>query len=162
MSLMNRHLVSSASFALLLCVGEAGAAALAPHRAYYDLDIKRLAQGGGISSIKGKLAYEITGSVCDGYAVNYRIANRFAYAEGGTQVIDTQLTSWESGDGLEMDLTQKQYLDAKLTSESRVKVKKPADGKPGDAEVVLPVPKQFQTAADVIFPTAFQVRLIAT
>ncbi len=160
MSLMNRHLVSSASFALLLCVGEAGAAALAPHRAYYDLEVKRLEQGGGISTIKGKLAYEITGSVCDGYAVNYRIANRFAYAEGGIQVIDTQMTSWESGDGLEMDLSQKQFLDAKLTSESRVKVKKPANDRPGDAEAVLPVPKQFQTDAKAIFPTAFQVRLI--
>ena len=114
---MNRHLVSSASF-LLLVATPAAAAPLAPHRAFYDLEIKRLDAGNNISSIKGKLAYEITGSTCDGFAVSYRLANRIVYTEGGAQIIDNQMTSWESGDGLELDITQKQFVDAKLSSES--------------------------------------------
>ena len=66
---MNRPLLSSASFALCFSLAGAQAATLAPHRAFYDLEVRRLEQGNNISTIKGKLAYEITGSACDGYAV---------------------------------------------------------------------------------------------
>ncbi|MCA0434373.1 MAG: cell envelope integrity EipB family protein [Proteobacteria bacterium] len=152
--------LSSASFFLLAFSLGCHAATLAPHRAYYDLEVKRLDSASGIATIKGKLAYEITGSSCEGYAVTYRIANRIGYSEGGAQVIDTQLASWESGDGLQMDVTQKQFLDSRLSSENRVKVIKKAAGTPGQAEIVLPKPKQFETDASAIFPTAFQMRLL--
>lgn len=157
---MNRPLLSSASFALCFSLAGAQAATLAPHRAFYDLEVRRLEQGNNISTIKGKLAYEITGSACDGYAVSYRIANRIVYAEGGSQVIDIQMTSWESGDGLELNLTQKQFVDAKLNSESRIKVKKDAAGKPGKGEIAATASKQFETLATAIFPTQYQLKLI--
>ena len=54
---------------------------LAPHRAFYMLEALRLDDKGGISAISGKLAYEITGNECDGYAVSYRIANRYIQGE---------------------------------------------------------------------------------
>ncbi len=162
---MNRHLFSSASFVLCLMSGglfasAACAANLAPHRAYYDLTTKRLASGKNISSITGKLAYEIRGSACDGYAVSYRIANRILYVEGSAQVIDTHMTSWESGDGLELDLRQKQFVDAKLNSENRIKVKKDAANAPGKGQITTTGTKTFETAATAVFPTQYQLKLI--
>lgn len=56
--------------------------------------------------------------------MSYRVANRIVFTEGGPQVGDTQLTTWESGDGLEFNLTQKQFMNSKLSSESRIKVTK--------------------------------------
>lgn len=158
---MNRINLTSASFAILLClVTAANAVTLAPHRAFYDLEVKRLDQGNNISSIRGKLAYEITGSRCDGYAVNYRIANRIMYNEGQAQLIDTQMTSWESGDGLEIDMTQKQFVDSKLNSESRIKVKKDRPDAAGKGQIITAVTKPFETAPSAVFPTLYQLRLI--
>ncbi len=74
---MNRLALSSASFLLLFSMS-ASAATLQAHRAFYDLEVKRLDAGNNISSVTGKLAYEITGSACEGYAINYRIANRMS------------------------------------------------------------------------------------
>jgi hypothetical protein len=156
---MNRLVLSSASFILLLA-WPAAAATLQAHRAFYDLEVKRMEAGNNISSVTGKLAYEITGSACEGYAINYRIANRIVYAEGGPQVIDSQMTSWESGDGLELDLTQKQYVDSKLNSESRIKVKKASESAPGKGLVTTAETKEFETTPAAIFPTRYQAKLI--
>jgi EipB-like len=157
---MNRLTLTSVITLIACWSAAAHAASLAPHRAFYDLEVKRMEQGNNISTIKGRLAYEITGSSCDGYAVSYRIANRILYAEGGSQLIDTQMSSWESGDGLEMDLTQKQFVDARLSSESRVKVKKEGAGLPGKGEIIAAESKAFETAPMAIFPAQYQLKLI--
>jgi len=156
---MNRLVLSSASFLLLFSL-PAAAATLQAHRAYYDLEVKRLEAGNNISSVTGKLAYEITGSACDGYAINYRIANRIVYAEGGPQVIDSQMTSWESGDGLQLDITQKQYVDSKINSESRIKVKKDSATAPGKGLITTTDSKEFELAPEAVFPTAYQAKLV--
>ncbi len=59
-------------------------------------------------------------------------------------MIDSQLTSWESGDGLELDLTQKQYVDAKINSESRIKVKKASEKEPGKGLITTTDTKEFE------------------
>ncbi len=133
---------------------------LAPHRAYYVLEAARLDNKGGISSIAGKLAYEITGNDCEGYAVNYRIANRYIQGEGSPQTMDIQLTSFESGDGLELNMKQKQFVNANLETESRVKAKKPADGSKGEGELQGKETKTFEIDPDAMFPTAFQKKLM--
>jgi hypothetical protein len=133
---------------------------LAPHRAYYVLEASRLDDKGGISAIAGKLAYEITGNDCEGYAVNYRIANRYVQGEGDPQTMDIQLTSFESGDGLELDMRQKQFVNASLEAESRVKAKKPKDGSKGEGELEGKEKKSFDIDASAIFPTAFQKKLM--
>lgn len=156
---MNRIILSSASFALF-CAAPAWSATLAPHRAYYDLEVKRVETGGNIASVTGKLAFEISGSACDGYAINYRIANRVRSVEGGTQVVDIQMTSWESGDGLQLDVTQKQFTDSRLTSESRIKVAKETAGSPGKGLITKADTQDFETNAAALFPTRYQLELM--
>lgn len=135
-------------------------AQLAPHRAFYVLEASRLDNKGGISAIAGKLAYEITGNDCEGYAVNYRIVNRYVQGEGVPQTMDIQLTSFESGDGLGLDMKQKQFVNASLQSESRVKAKKPGDGSKGAGELEGKESKSFDIDGAAIFPTAFQKKLM--
>lgn len=156
---MNRLVLSSACFFVLLSL-PASAATLQAHRAYYDLEVKRMDPGNTISTVTGKLAYEISGSPCEGYAINYRIANRIVYSEGGPQVIDSQMTSWESGDGLELDLTQKQYVDSKINSESRIKVKKDSASAPGKGLITTTGSKEFEISPSSVFPTQYQANLI--
>ncbi|MFO1034566.1 MAG: DUF1849 family protein [Hyphomicrobiales bacterium] len=130
------------------------------HRAYYDLEVKRIDGNADISTIRGRLAYEITGSTCDGFSVNYRLANRVQYKEGTARVIDTQLTSYESGDGLQLDMTQKQFVDAEMKEETRIKVNKDAEGTTGKGLLTKTDTKTFETVAAALFPTRYQVKLV--
>ena len=86
---LTRWICSAAALSASMAPGLAGQ--LAPHRAFYTLEAARVDDGSGFSQINGKLAYEITGSDCEGYAVSYRIANRYVQAEGQSNVTDTQI-----------------------------------------------------------------------
>jgi hypothetical protein len=157
-----------ATLGKLLCgIGAAGffispvqAVTLASHRAIYDLETTRLDSGSGYTSVQGRLAYELTGSSCDGWAVNYRIANRYVQPEKGEQLLDTQLTTWESGDGLEMNLSQKQFIDSSLDSEERLNVKRPKSGSEAKGVMTLPKELDFTVSPEAVFPSTHQARLL--
>ena len=158
MKLLNQKFLIVAAVAISTV--DAHAAGLASHRAIYNLAISRLDSGSGYSSIEGKLAYELTGSACDGWAVTFRLANRYVQAEKGTQVLDTQLTTWESGDGLEMNLSQKQFVGNSLDSEERLNVKRPKPNTEAKGEMTLPKPLQFTVSPDAVFPSTHMARLL--
>lgn len=138
----------------------ANAVTLASHRAIYDLEISRVDSGSGYSNVEGRLAYELTGSACEGWAVNYRIANRYVQPEKGTQLLDTQLTTWESGDGLEMNLSQKMFIDSNLNTEERLNVKRPKGGTEGKGVMTKPKDLEFTIGSDVLFPSTHQTHLL--
>jgi hypothetical protein len=141
----------------------AGAAtSLAPHRAFYALEAHRIGDTAGITDLSGKLAYEITGNACDGYAVNYRLVNLYSQQGGAPQTVDIRLTSFESGDGTELDLKQKNFVNGKLETEFRVKASKPKDGGEGKGEYSGNETKTFTIAPNILFPTEFQRKLMAS
>ena len=157
-----RHLKSklALSLAFLAVATSLQAATLSSHRAIYDLSTSRLDSGSGYSSVEGRLAYELTGTACDGWAVTYRIANRYVQPEKGTQLLDTQLTTWESGDGLEMNLSQKQFVQGNLDSEERLKVKRPKSSDEATGEMTMPKPLNFTVPPEALFPSTHQVHLL--
>lgn len=138
----------------------AQAVTLASHRAIYDLQVSRVDSGSGYSNVEGRLAYEVTGSACEGWAVNYRIANRYVQPEKAAQLLDTQLTTWESGDGLEMNLSQKQFVDSTLDSEERLNVKRPKAGTEAKGVMTKPKDLEFTLSPDAVFPSTHQTRLL--
>lgn len=160
-SLLTRCFCATALFAIA-APSFAFAANLAPHRAFYVLEADRLDDKGGITAIAGKLAYEITGNDCDGYAVNYRVANRYIQGEGSPQTQDIQMTSFESGDGRELDMKTKSYNNGNLDSEIRVKASIPKEGGIGTGELEAKENKTFEIVADAIFPTAWQKQLMTS
>jgi EipB-like len=72
--------VKNCLLALIVLVAfatQSTSAELAAHRALYELSPSRVDHVATVVPMDGRLAYELTGSACDGYTVNYRIANRF-------------------------------------------------------------------------------------
>lgn len=161
-SLSSRLMVLTSAIAMttLAVAPLAAAAGLVPHRAVYELEPKRIEKNSGISSISGRIAYEISGSACDGWSTTYRIANRYVRLESNVQVTDTQLTAWEAGDGSEMRINQKYYVDNRLDSETYINVKKPTPGQDGVGTITLPTPKEFSVPKDAVFPVLHQQRLM--
>ena len=43
--------------------------------------------------------------------MNFRMVNRFSPSDGDLKTVDTQSTEFESGDGLEMQYEEKEFVD---------------------------------------------------
>jgi hypothetical protein len=143
----------------LLAAGGAEAGTLRPHRAIYDLTAEDIRRQSGILSVEGRLAYEITGSACEGWSTTYRLANRYAKSEGQMQLTDTQLTSWEAADGSEMQINEKQYVDQSLQTETNLSAQR-RDGNQATVRMTRPDNKTFDLPADAVFPLMHQRLLL--
>ena len=146
--------------AVLLAVGPSDAAALAAHRAVYDLKLDRADDGNGISDVNGRMVFEFVGNACDGYTVNMRYRTNFANAEGKVAMSDIQSSTWEAGDGESFSFSTRQFLGAALTEETRGSASRPK--KNGDIAIELsqPAEKTFEADANTMFPTQHFVALI--
>lgn len=145
---------------LLMFAHGAMAAAVVPHRAVYDLTLLRSSPAAAIGAVSGLMAYEVSGSECDGWTVNFRLVNQFDYKEGNSRLIDSQSSSWEAGDGLTMTYSQKEFIDSKMDSEKRLSVTRAEKGGPGDGVINLPTVKNFTITDETIFPMRHQLRLM--
>ena len=70
---------------------------LAPHRAIYELTLATTRGGTGVSSVLGRMAYDLTGSACEGYTQNMRFVTRMTNQSGNTVVTDLRSSTWEDG-----------------------------------------------------------------
>ena len=145
---------------LALTAAAAQAGSIAPHRAVYDLSLLRVSEGAGLTTAEGRLAFEVQGSTCEGWTVNFRMANRFSPSDGEVKMVDTQSTAYESGDYLEMHYNQKEFVNGALREESRVKVNRPAVGAEGSGERSAAGAKPFTIPAETFFPTQHQLKLM--
>lgn len=144
----------------LAFVSQASASAVAPHRAVYDLQLLRTTQSANVGNVSGRMAYEVSGSECDGWTVSFRLVNRFDYKEGTPRLFDTQSSSWETGDGKEMNYSEKEFVDSKQETEKRVSVVRAEKDSVGEVSITLPQAKKTSIPAETVFPMRHQLRLM--
>jgi len=72
---------------------------LTPHRAIYDIVLARTEEGSGVSSADGKMVFEVTGNVCDGYKMRQRMVVNIGDGDGNIGLLDFRITTFESADG---------------------------------------------------------------
>jgi hypothetical protein len=158
--------MKSLMFAATLCLAAATAATTAdaativPHRAVYDLHLSRANDGADLSGVDGRMAFEVIGSSCEGWTVSFRMVNRLRPTDGAAKLIDTQSTSYESGDGLDLRYSQKELIDNRLDQESRVRISRVEAQGEGKGKIELPAPKDFAIPADALFPMRHQLKLM--
>ena len=155
---MLKRVLSAGVF--LAFVSQASASAVAPHRAVYDLQLLRTTQSANVGNVSGRMAYEVSGSECDGWTVSFRLVNRFDYKEGTPRLFDTQSSSWETGDGKEMNYSEKEFVDSKQETEKRVSVVRAEKDSVGEVSITLPQAKKTSIPAETVFPMRHQLRLM--
>jgi len=146
---------------VLVLAGAADAATVAPHRAIYDLTLLRANEGASLQSATGKLAFEIDGSTCDGFTVNFRMATKYRQDQGNVTVIDTMTTTFENAGFTELRHQLKESVDGKVKDSEKIKV----DRSTPDAEargVISTKPNEpFTVPAGAALPMQHQLRLMA-
>jgi hypothetical protein len=150
------------ALSLILAAGaaapvHAATAALAPHRAVYDLALAEASDRSGITGLTGRMVYEFDGSACDGYTVNFRFVTRIDTAES-SRISDMQSTTYEDGSGSSFDFATKSYLDQTLDKEIRGRATTGPDGTKVNVE--KPAPQNVELDPSH-FPTQHLVDLIA-
>jgi len=134
------------------------AAALAPHRAVYDLT---LAKSGGkqpVQAVHGRILYDFSGNACEGYALQFRQVSEIDSGEGKVALSDLRAATWEEGDAKSF----------RFNSENKVneRVVDAVDGNAGrdisgvSVKLSKPKPKSFNLDAKIVFPTEHVRRVI--
>ena len=135
------------------------AVSIRPHRAVYDLSLLRSEQNSNISGADGRMVMEITGSACEGWSTNFRRVMELRPNEGDVRFYDNQVASWESGDGLLLELSDKQFVNNRLESDTRIKATLDGKGANGRGTIETPF-KEFSLPAGTLFPMAHQIHVM--
>jgi hypothetical protein len=133
---------------------------LAPHRAVYDLSLLRAGGSNGVESARGRIAMEFGGDACDGYSLKYRQVTILNSSESGSNTMDIQTATYETGDGRTMHFKSTAFRqglikdtevdgDAKITPEGRLNV-----------DLKQPKKAAFEATGETVFPTEHLKRLI--
>jgi hypothetical protein len=70
---------------------------LAPHRGVYEMSLGQARTGSSVTSVKGRMVYELTGTACEGYTQNMRFVTEMASQEGQSTLTDLRSSTWEDG-----------------------------------------------------------------
>lgn len=91
----------------------AGFEILKPHRAVYEIQLKESSDRSGISSMSGRIVYEMEGNECDGMSVRYRFVSK-VNANGEIFTTDQQTASFEAPDGNQYTFLTKSFVNERL------------------------------------------------
>jgi len=134
------------------------AAALAPHRAVYDLKLSKSRGKRSIETVRGRILYDFTGNACEGYALQFRQVSEIDSGEGKVALSDLRAATWEEGDAKSF----------RFNSENKVneRVVDAVDGNAGrgssgvSVKLSKPEAKSFNLDAKIAFPTEHVRRVI--
>lgn len=130
-----------------------------PHRAIYAIDLAESEQSAGVSSAKGRMVFEITGSVCEGYTVSQRMVLKLGSMDTGDRVFDFRTSSFESGDGELYQFASRTIVDDRTIEEYRGTAER-SDGVI-DVKLERPSANSVELGDDVLFPGQHLAALLA-
>jgi hypothetical protein len=150
------------------CLWQAGGAraevasiVLAPHRAVYDFSLSKTRGHTGILSVFGRMVYELTGSVCEGYTEKVRFVTEMTNVDGNQSIADQHTSSWEEADGKRFRFNSRDARDGKSVEDIAGDAMRM--NMLGDVVVALtrPAKKDLTLPARVYFPTQHVIALLA-
>lgn len=136
---------------------EADEVPLSAHRAIYDLTLNASRGKQSMQSANGRILYDFTGNMCDGYALSFRQVTELDSGEGKRATSDLRTTNWEDGQGKSFRFVTKNFLNGE-----------PADDAEGKAErteagVIVSITRPAPKKADLgpaVFPSDHMRRII--
>lgn len=146
---------------LLAAAGGAEAATVAPHRAIYDLTLLRANEGASLQSATGKLAFEIDGSSCEGFTVNFRMATKYRQEDGSVTLIDTLTTTFENAGSTELRHQLKESVNGTVRETDRISVDRKSVADEGRGEIKSKPDEPFTVPAGAALPMQHQLKLMS-
>jgi hypothetical protein len=135
----------------------ASAGELLAHRAVYDLQLAKT-RGKTAVAARGRILYDFTGSICEGYTLLFRQVTELDNGEGRVTLSDLRSTTWEEGAGKTYRFNSENYLNQRLVEAIDGK----AERHTGMIALTLTKPKlhKLDLEAGIVFPTEHVRRII--
>lgn len=153
-------LIAVAAFAGLQPSPRAQTAAieLVPHRAVYELSLGKIRGKASVQSARGRILYDFTGNVCEGYTLEFRQVAELDNGEGKISLSDLRSNTWEDGAAKSYRFSSQNYLNQNLMDAVDGK----AERESGAVAVTLakPTARKLNLDAAVVFPTEHVRRAI--
>ena len=131
---------------------------IAPHRAIYEISLARSETGSGVSSAKGRMVFEVTGSACEGYKMRQRMVVNIGDEEGNVGLLDFRVSTFESGDG------SLYTFDSRTEMNDEVVEAVEGEARRGDAAIEIslkqPTEKKVTLDSGVLFPSQHMQAII--
>jgi EipB-like len=156
-----------AALPLLVLGVDSGSAApdgivLAPHRAIYELALATSRGGSGVSSVVGRMAYDLTGSACEGYTQSMRFVTRMTNQSGSTVVTDLRSSTWEDGQAKRFRFDSSQFRDDKASDATVGEAMRGGADSEVKVELSKPAKKSLSISTGVQFPVQHTISLLAS
>lgn len=131
---------------------------LVPHRAIYELSLGKVRGKASVQNARGRILYDFTGSVCEGYTLEFRQVAELDNGEGKISLSDLRSNTWEDGAGKSYRFASQNHLNQKLLDAVDGK----AERSTGSVAVTLtkPEPRKVDLDAAIVFPTEHVRRII--
>lgn len=138
----------------------AGQPQLAPHRAVYDLTLAQSSGSKAPTSARGRIAFDFSGSSCEGWVQNFRQITELQPSEGPPRLSDMRSATFEAGDGKDFRFRIETKLDNIQAEDIDGKAKKNAGAA---ISVDLARPKRSSVSLDggALFPTEHLRHILA-
>lgn len=130
----------------------------APHRATYDLTLKRTRWSANVASLTGRLVSEFD-DVCEGFTYNQRLMTNFTDVEGKVANGNYWVSTYETSDGSSFRFTLSNAMSGQPVEKVEGAASRAAGGA-GEASYENPRRKKVDLPAGIVFPTEFQGRTI--
>jgi EipB-like len=134
---------------------------MAPHRAVYEMSLATARGGTGVTAVSGRMVYELTGSVCEGYTQNMRFVTQMINQGGTAMITDLRSSSWEEGNGKRFRFNSSQYRDEKATEITAGDAARANTADEVKVELTKPAKKDLSLSSRVYFPVQHSIALVA-
>lgn len=133
---------------------------LVSHRAVYELTLAKSIGNKSPTAAHGRIAFDFTGSKCDGYVQNFRQLTELQPAEGPTRISDMHSATYEDAEGRNFDFKLQTAIDNGAAELVDGKARKSLAG---HLTVSLSKPKRekFELESGIVFPTEHLKRILA-
>lgn len=129
----------------------AAAPVLAAHRAVYDLSLVKAEGNKAPTDARGRIAFDFTGSACEGYAQNFRQLTELQGHEGPVRVSDMRSATFEDADGRNFRFKVETAVDQSQVEHTDGKAVRSDGGL--SVNLSRPTMTKLDLARDVLFPT---------
>lgn len=133
---------------------------LVSHRAVYELTLLKSTGTKSPTAAHGRIAFDFSGSPCDGYVQNFRQLTELQPAEGPTKVSDMHSATFEDADGRSYEFKLQTTIDSGVTEQIDGKAWRSAGGLLS-VNLVKPTRQKIELGRNAIFPTEQLRRILA-
>jgi len=139
-------------------VAQSADSELAAHRAVYELKLARSRGKSDTVAARGRILYDFSGNICDGYKLEFRQVSELDNGEGRVSLSDLRSNTWEDGAGKAYQFKSQNYLNEREVDS----VDGRAERRQNAIAVTLIKPKdrKMDLETTTIFPTEHVRRII--